>query len=189
MAVQSNVGWISIKKESLYFETNLLHSLLLKSTNTNYSTNTNTNVSLFYETKTLVIYFSFLMKKFHLAHIYINTRSFKVTLSPAEYLTVEHSTFTTFEKTKTTVNWDFSQTLKFFREFRSLPRFPRKMVLYWSTKLGIIKPWTNNWSLRRFDLGFLETSKQVYQKLQYREKFFGEFQGLPHFPRIMFLYL
>ena len=35
-----------------------------------------------------------------------------MTLSPVEYLTVEYSTFTTFEKTKITVKWDFSKTPK-----------------------------------------------------------------------------
>ena len=38
-----------------------------------------------------------------------------------------------------------------------------------------------------FDLGFWQTSKQIYRKLQYREKVFGEFQALPRFPRKMVL--
>ena len=124
-----------------------------------------------------------------------------VTLSPVEYLTVENTwQFTTLEKTKKTVNWDFSQIpkqvykllqyeQKYFAEFQSLSRFPRKMVLYWSTKVGIIKPWTNIQSLRTFDLGFWQTSKQICRKLQYKEKVFGEFQSFPHFPRKMVLYL
>ena len=124
-----------------------------------------------------------------------------VTLSPVEYLTVENTwQFTTLEKTKKTVNWDFSQIpkqvykllqyeQKYFAEFQSLSRFPRKMVLYWSTKVGIIKPWTNIQSIRRFDLGFWQTSKQICRKLQYKEKVFGEFQSFPHFPRKMVLYL
>ena len=75
---------------------------------------------------------------------------------------------------------------KVFGKFQDLSRFSRKMVLYLSTKFGIIKPWTNilwNWS---FDLGFSETSKQVYRKLQYREKVFGSFKICLAFPKKRF---
>ena len=75
-----------------------------------------------------------------------------------------------------------------FEEFQRFLRFPRKMVLYRSTKFGILKPWTNIPKLIRFDLGFWRTSKQIYRKLEYREKIFGEFQRLLHFPRKMVLY-
>ena len=75
---------------------------------------------------------------------------------------------------------------KVFGKFQDLSRFSRKMVLYLSTKFGIIKPWTNilwNWS---FDLGFSETSKQEYRKLQYREKVFGSFKICLAFPKKRF---
>ena len=122
-----------------------------------------------------------------------------VTLSPFEYLTVEHATFTTFEKTKITVKWGFPHTSKqiyrklqyrekVFGEFQGLPRFPRKMVCYFLTKLDIIKLWTNIQSLKRLNLGFWQASKQTYRKLKYREKVSGEVQGLPCFPREMVLY-
>ena len=71
-----------------------------------------------------------------------------VTLSPVEHLTVEYLTFKKFEKAIITVNWDFFQTSKqiyrkhkckekLFGEFQCLPCFPRKTVLYSSTKFGI----------------------------------------------------
>ena len=78
---------------------------------------------------------------------------------------------------------------KVLREFEALPRFPRKMVLYSPTKFGILKPWTNTQSLRRLDLGFWQTSKLVYRKLQYKQKVLGKFEALPRFPRIMVLHL
>ena len=74
-------------------------------------------------------------------------------------------------------------TQKVFREFQDLPRFPRKMILYPSTKFGIRKVWTNTPWVRRFDLGFSHTSKEIYGKLQYTEKGFGKFQRFPRFPR------
>ena len=33
-----------------------------------------------------------------------------------------------------------------------------------------------------------QTSKQIYRKLKYKEKVFGEFQRLPRFPQKMVLY-
>ena len=77
---------------------------------------------------------------------------------------------------------------KNLEEFQRLARFPRKMVLYSSTKFGILKPWTNIPKLKRFDLGFWQTSKPVNAKLKYREQVFGEFQCLPRFLRKMVLY-
>ena len=59
---------------------------------------------------------------------------------------------------------------KVLEEFQRLPRFPRKMVLYSSTKFGILKPWTIISNFLRFDLGFWQASKQIYRKLKYREK-------------------
>ena len=74
-------------------------------------------------------------------------------------------------------------------EFQRLPRFPRKMVLYSSTKFGILKPWTIISNLIRFDLGFWQASKPFYRKLKYREKVLEEFQRFRRFPRKMVLYL
>ena len=75
-----------------------------------------------------------------------------------------------------------------FEELKSLFSFSWKMVLYSSTKFGILKPWTNIQSFRRFDLGLYETSKQIYRKLQYREKLFQEFKSLSRFLRKLLLY-
>ena len=47
----------------------------------------------------------------------------------------------------------------------------RKMVLYLWSKFSILKHCTNIRSLRRLELRFWQTSKQVYRKLQYEEKF------------------
>ena len=78
---------------------------------------------------------------------------------------------------------------KIFEEFQGLLRFPRKnSFVYSSTEFGILKPWTNIQSLRRFDLGFWKTSKQIYRKLQHRKKVFEELKGLSRFPRKMILY-
>ena len=77
---------------------------------------------------------------------------------------------------------------KTLEEFQGLFLFSRKVVLYSSTKFGLLKTWTNIKSLRKFDLGFWQTSKQIYQKLQYREKVFREFEGLCRFPRKMIVY-
>ena len=60
-------------------------------------------------------------------------------------------------------------------KFKVLPHFPIKMVLYSSTKLGILKSWTNIQSLRRFDWGFWLTLKQIYRKRSCKQKVFEEF--------------
>ena len=78
--------------------------------------------------------------------------------------------------------------VKDFEEFQGLSDFPRKMVLYSLTKFGIQKPWTNILWLRRSNLSFWQTSKQIYQKLQYREKVFRKIENLPRFPRKIILY-
>ena len=117
-----------------------------------------------------------------------------VTLSPVEYFTAEYSTFKTFEKTLIKINLEPPQTSKkiysklnnsekVFEEFQRLTPFPRKMVLYSSTKFKILKPRTIISKLIRFDLGFWQTSKQVYRKLKYRENVLEEFLYLPPFPR------
>ena len=77
---------------------------------------------------------------------------------------------------------------KVLEVFQRLTRFPRKMVLYSSTKFGILKPWTIISNLIRFDLGFWQVSKPFYRKLKYREKVLEEFQRLSRFPRKMVLY-
>ena len=58
--------------------------------------------------------------------------------------------------------------------------FPRKIVL---SKFDIFKPCKNIQLLRRFDKDFWKSSEQIYTKLQYWEKCFGKFQGLPRFLR------
>ena len=75
-----------------------------------------------------------------------------------------------------------------FAKFQSQPRFPRKLVSYSLSKFVIIKTGSNILWLRRFDFHFLQASQQVYRKPQHKEKVFGEFQGLPRFPRKMILY-
>ena len=72
---------------------------------------------------------------------------------------------------------------KVFGEFQGLPRFPRKMVLYLLRKFFIFKPRTEIHLFRKFDLHFWKDWKQIYLKLQYKEFFFGKFQGQPRFPR------
>ena len=73
-------------------------------------------------------------------------------------------------------------------EFQRLAGFPRKMVLYSSTKFGILNPLTIVSNLIRFDLGFCQPSKQIDRKLEYSEKVLEEFQRLLRFPRKMVLY-
>ena len=71
----------------------------------------------------------------------------------------------------------------FFGKFKGLSCFSRKMVLYSSTKFGIIKLWTNIPWIRSFDLVFSQNQKQIYWKLQYREYVFEKFQGFSRFSR------
>ena len=54
-----------------------------------------------------------------------------------------------------------------FGEFEALSRFPRKIVLYLSTKLGIPKSWTNILWPRILDFGLWHTSKQSFKQLQF----------------------
>ena len=81
----------------------------------------------------------------------------------------------------------FKYREKVLEEFQHLPRFPRKIVLYSSTKFGILKPWTIISNLIIFDLGFWQTSKQIYRKLKYRQVL-EKFQRLSRFPRKIVLY-
>ena len=75
-------------------------------------------------------------------------------------------------------DWSFLQVSKYiygklwykeklFGKFQGLLCFTRKIVSYSLTKLGNFQCWTNNipW-LRRFTIGFWETSKQIYRKLR-----------------------
>ena len=77
---------------------------------------------------------------------------------------------------------------KVLEELQRLPRLPRKMVLYLSTKFVILKPLTIVSNLIRFDLGFCQASKQIYRKLVYSEKVLNEFQCLLRSPRKLVLY-
>ena len=62
---------------------------------------------------------------------------------------------------------------KVFEEFQTLPHFPRKMVLYWSTYFCIWKPRAIVSNLIRLDLDFWQASKPFYMKLKYREENIG----------------
>ena len=73
-------------------------------------------------------------------------------------------------------------------EFQSFPCFPRKTVLYSSTKFCFWNPWAIISNPIRFDLGVSQASKPFYRKFKYREKVLEEFQRLPRFPRKMVLY-
>ena len=79
-------------------------------------------------------------------------------------------------------------TKKVLGKFQRLLRFPRKMVLSFSSKFCIFVPFTNIQSHRRFDLSFRQTSEQVYRKPQHREKIFEKFQDQPRILRKMVLY-
>ena len=78
---------------------------------------------------------------------------------------------------------------KDFEEFQVFSRFPRKMVVYSSTKFGIRKPWKKLVSLRRLNLGFWQTSKQIYGELQFRKRTLEELQGFSDIPRWIVQYL
>ena len=73
---------------------------------------------------------------------------------------------------------------KVLEDFQRLPRSPRKIVLYSSTNLHILKPLAIISNLIRLDLGPWQVSKPFYRKLKYRE----EFQPLAPFPKKMVLY-
>ena len=73
-------------------------------------------------------------------------------------------------------------------EFQRLSRFPRKMVLYLSTSLRILKAWAIICNLIIFDLGFWQAWKSFHRKVKYREKVLEEFQRFPRFPRDIVLY-
>ena len=79
-------------------------------------------------------------------------------------------------------------TEKVFKQFQRLSPFSRKMVLYLSSNLHILKPWAIISNHIRFDLGFWQAWKPFYRKLKYREKVLKEFQCLPRFPRELVLY-
>lgn len=82
----------------------------------------------------------------------------------------------------------FQYSKKFFRKFQCFPCFPRAMAFYLSTKFSNFNACTNIQLLRRFDLDFWPTSKQVYKKLQYGEEMFGKFEDLLAFARKLVLY-
>ena len=60
--------------------------------------------------------------------------------------------------------------------------------MYLSSKVGILNPGTNIQSLRGIDLGFLQSSEEIYRKLQYTDKIFGKFKVLPDIPGKMVLH-
>ena len=68
-----------------------------------------------------------------------------------------------------------------------IENFQGKNSLYLLTTFGIIRPWNNIPELKEFDLGFWQTSKQIYKKLQCKENVFGKFQNLPCLFRKMVL--
>ena len=68
---------------------------------------------------------------------------------------------------------------KILAKFQS--QLPEKWFCISLTKFDILKHCTNIQSLRRLELRFWQTSKQIYRKLQYEEKLFSKFQGLPRF--------
>ena len=74
------------------------------------------------------------------------------------------------------------------KKFQRLPRFPRKLVLYSSTNICILKPLAIILNLKRFDFGFWQASKPFYRKLKYREKVLEEIQRLRRFARKIVLY-
>ena len=92
-----------------------------------------------------------------------------------------------FSQTPKPVYRELQHGEKIFSKFQSQPRFPRKVILYSLTKFVIIKTWTNIQWLSRLDLCFLQTSRQIYRKLQCTEKIFEKFQHLPRFFRKMVL--
>ena len=74
-----------------------------------------------------------------------------------------------------------------FEEFEDLARFPRKMILYWSTNFCIWKPWAITSNLIRFHLWNWQPWKSFHRKLTCREVF-EEIQLLPRFSRKMIFY-
>ena len=78
--------------------------------------------------------------------------------------------------------------VKAFAEVQALACFPRNIILHSPTKFGIRKPYTNIQSLWRFHLVFWKTSKQIYRKLEKKEKLRREFQALPSWYSKMILY-
>ena len=64
---------------------------------------------------------------------------------------------------------------KVLEEFQRLLRFPRKIILYSSTKFCILNPWAIIANLVIFDLGFWKASKPFYRKLKYRERVLEKF--------------
>ena len=75
---------------------------------------------------------------------------------------------------------------KVLEEFQHLPRFPRKMVLYLSTNLRILKPWAIISSLIRFDLGFSQAWKPFYRIIKSKQKVLKSFNVCLFFPEKRF---
>ena len=76
----------------------------------------------------------------------------------------------------------------FLGKFQVFARSPKEMVLYSWNKLSILKYYINIQSLRRWELRFWQISKQIYGKLQYKDKLLSKFQSLPCCLKKMVLY-
>ena len=72
---------------------------------------------------------------------------------------------------------------KVLEEFRRLPRFPRKMVLYSSTNFCSLKPWAIISNLIRFDLGFWQARNSYIGR-----GFWKSFNDPVAFPEKWFFY-
>ena len=83
------------------------------------------------------------------------------------------------------LNRDYSQRIKFLVNITDSLAFPKNGVVFgeqiWHYKAFY------KYSIR-LELGFCQTSKQLYRKLKYREKLLVKCQGLPHFSRKMVLH-
>ena len=119
-----------------------------------------------------------------------------ITLFLVEYSTVECSAFKKLKKKQE------SQSTKNFHRLQNKFIGNSNMKRWFLESFKVSLPLTERWcSIRcpnswpniswhkRFDLGFWQTSKQFYRKLQYREKCLGEFQYLSHFSTKIVLYL
>ena len=75
---------------------------------------------------------------------------------------------------------------KVLEEFQRLPRFPRKMVLYSSTKFAILKPWTIISNLIRSNLGFDRLQNHFIGNSNIERRFWKSFNVCLAFPEKWF---
>ena len=71
---------------------------------------------------------------------------------------------------------------KVFEEFQGLLCFLKKLVLYSSTKFGILKIWTNIPFLKRFELGFNKLQNKFIGNSRIARKFLESFKICLGFP-------